>query len=326
MTKLNTPINYGEGEGLDDVEPGTDTSGRMVQISEGGIPLYAKGSKNRPGMTAPSLYPKGLGDPKYIAVFKDVAEAARDADGVLMDHNEKDQIIVHSGFLTPGNQAKRWQVLDATRSKKSPWEEILAGRFADSAGSVALPIDDDAFKTAYAEMKDDHALVAELSANGDPEALIKELIMYRANNGKLSSVKVDISTATSVHGLGRSVNAGLMDQDGELLNMGVGIDIPSPVQNVNFFENNGPKEFEAAIAEEPLLEEFLLSMGVRNIDEMLISSIKYNRRELLSAMRQAGFDFYRGEQGHFTLPAKDGNMPSREHAYAQARKFGYKVN
>ncbi len=329
MVNLETPIRYGEGEGLDRVKEGDLTSQRMEEVRFASVsPLYHDGSRVR-GITSPSLYPNGLGDPVKIAAFPPVNEMLDIANATVNGNPgpfRSRYISVHSGFLSPRNQFERWKILEATRSKKNPWEEILAGRFADSAGSVAVAIEDDAFRAAYEEMKSDNALVNELSSRGDAEALIKELIMYRANNGTLKSVKVDVMTATSVHNLGHSVNVGIYGPDEKLVNMGIGIDIPqSPVQQVDFFENNGPKEYEAAIEAEPLLREFVESMGVSTVNEVLTHEIRDNRRELFNAMTTAGFGSYRGEQGHFTAPAL-GGMPSRAHAYAEARKFGYQID
>ncbi len=324
MTNLDAPISYGKDEYLDAENEGTNDKGRMLQLISNGMPLYNLGSKHQPGMTAPSLYPKGLGDPTCVAIYEDVARRLNEAD--LQLAGRPSQIVVHSGFLSPRNQNERWKILDATRSKKTPWEEILAGRFADEAGSVAQPIDDDVFKQTFAAMKDDKELVKELELHGDVDNLIQELIMYRANNGTTSSVKVDVMTARSVHNLGNRVNVGLKSGDGELLNMGVGIDIPSPVQNANWFENNGPREYEREIDREALLREFVESMGVESVNERLINEIRDNRREAWNAMTGAGFLAYQNEVNHFAAPAPEGGMPSRQYTYNQAKRFGYKVD
>ena len=321
---LDTAISYEAGEGMDDAKEGANDSGRMTAVDNLlQMPLYSSGSWVVKA-TAPSLYPNGLGDPANIAVFETVNERLQAAAGNLPSDR---RLAVFSGFLSPRNQYKRWQVLYNTRSRKSPWQEIQAGRFADHAGSVARTIDDDVVEATVEQLRRDDGLMRELAENGEAEQLLGELIMYRANNGEIPGVRIDIMSAQSIHNLGHSVNVGLLNDHWEFQNMGVGIDIPdSPVQSADYFESNGQDEYEREMKAEPLLVKYLEGIGVFRLDERLIERIKTNRRELFHAMTDAGFGSYLGEQGHFTATPVDGGMPSRAHTYSEARRFGYQID
>ena len=100
----------------------------------------------------------------------------------------------------------------------------------------------------------------------------------------------------------------------------------SPAQSVTYFEWATPADYETLAAADPLLANYLRAFDVTKITEETMKQIQGNRRMLFAAMKgQAGFDFYRGEQGHFTLPRANGNHPSREYVYGEAEKFGYKI-
>lgn len=322
---LNEAILVQAGEGEDSLKAGNDNTGTFAEVAVPQIPLYHLGSKNASKITAPKLYPVGLGDPTKIAAFSHLNALLEQARARLLQEG-KDLAVV-SGFLSPGNQLARWRTLYATQNRSTPWQEILAGRYADSAGSVAAVIPGGNYATQHGDLMDDLLLVAELQAKADVDdvsTIVAELLQYRANAGKGNGIEIDKMTATSIHNLGHSVNV-VLTEGGEPLNMGVGVDIVSPVQAVDYFEKVTPEEYEALLTADPLLLEYLASLGVRQIDEKLIGEVRDNRRLLFQAMRGARFDFYKGEQGHFSAPRDGGNHPSRAYVYAQARASGYTV-
>lgn len=323
-------ISFGEGEGEDNVRPGNGDYGCLARLHADipQIPLYSRGSLTTK-VTAPNLYPNGIGDPQSVATFSTLNEPLHAVNRLLKATGKA--LAVVSGFLSPANQLARFQVLYTQKNPEDPRQEILAGRYADSAGSVAEVIKDQKFYDALNTLvSDSHTMnnLKSVSDNKEPEmdelvALAQELITYRANMGKIN-LQILPHTATSVHNLGHSVNVVLTDGDGTPLNMGVGVDIVSPVQRVDYFEQNGPNRYEAKVESDPLLQAYLRSLGITKIDERVVADIQQNRRSLFFAM-QRGFKAYKGEQGHFTRSRPDGNYPSREYVYRQAEKLGYNI-
>jgi len=322
---IERPIIVREGEGDDRLKEGDDNTGSMVPVEAQQSRLFSRGSAQT-RVTAASLFPSGLGDPEEIVAYSHLNPALQKAEIALRDQGRNLKVV--SGFLSPDNQLARWRILYARRNPQTPWEEIQAGRSADSTGSVACIIENDVSQAALTAVQGDTALIEELrrqsGEQGDITPLLRELVQYRANATD-TGVSIDPRTATSVHNLGHSVNAVLTDSQGEPMNMGVGIDIVSPAQKVDYFESATPADYEQLLAGDPLLAEYARRMGVTTVNETTLATIGENRRQLFWAMREGGFGFYKGEQGHFSLPRKNGNHPSRSYTYAQARAAGYTV-
>ena len=102
-----------------------------------------------------------------------------------------------------------------------------------------------------------------MSGKMSVDDLIQELLQYRVCAGGFDHVRYDPATATSVHNLGHSVNVVLTNATGGLAeNMGVGVDIVSPAQAVDYFEHNSAEDFDELVEDDRLLQVYLLQFGV----------------------------------------------------------------
>jgi hypothetical protein len=326
---LLIPIQYGENEGQDKVTPGQNTQTNLVDARLNGS-MFNSNNQLRTGITSPTL----IGEVSAVEGTSQLVEAnINDALDRAATHIENGtggshKLTLYRGFVSPENQQMRWKTLYGTRPRNSAAEEIDAGDHADSVGSVAELIKDEQYEAELKKLMADSALHKELQkafGKEDVTAEFEKLLKYRANNGQIQNVKIDISTATTVHNLGQSVNVGLANNEQMQHIIGVGLDILSPAQQVDYFENITPEKYIALVEQNPMLETYLRSLGVTRIDHELIEKIRNNRRILHNAMKKQGFDFYRGETGHYTQIPESGEFPSREHVYQQARKSGYSV-
>lgn len=327
---LDRPIRYESDEGKDDQTfPGTSDpkaqKSPLVELTAVDThALYNAGEI--PGIAATGLYPNGIGDPARIAILTEVNEQLRGVQAALPQDL---RLLIASGFLSPNNQLTRYQIrasiLHAGR-KLDPWEEIQASEVADSAGSVAHVQECDALDQMTTQYMDDSnlmALLRERSGQDDVETFVYQLIQARANRGVVS-LPLLVSSAVSVHNRGASVNA-FLTRDGEVLNTGIGLDTPDPkVQAVDYFEKAIAADYERAIKANPEIGRFLEEMGVTEINEDVIEDIRRNRRVLWNAMLAMGFQFYRGENGHFTGKRR-APYNSADELYPQAQAMGYRV-
>lgn len=323
---LDAPISYENEEGSDKWSDGTDDSGQLAESYLPQIPLYSVGSERAQGITAPDLYPTGLYFSSPVCHYSHLVHPLQEASWPLRKVGLS--LTVVSGFLSPRNQLERWRILYERKNPHSPAQEILAGRYADSAGSVAMLVDGEGVEERLAHQLQDEYLTNELrtliTETQDVRFLVKELLQYRANAGT-EKMPIDPMTATSVHNFGHSVNMVLTDTEGVPLNMGVGVDIVSPAQRVDYFESAEPREYEQLVEKDSLLASYLEQFGAGTINEELMTEIRTYRRVLFHAMRAQGFDFYRGEQGHFSLRRENGDNPSRSFVYKQAEERGIKI-
>jgi D-alanyl-D-alanine dipeptidase len=335
------PISYSQDEGLDDVQEGNNQESEldMLTLRAGDFqPNYCATSLRR-GVTAPILEKEVMAmEGKATILARDAIETlgiaalkvgqARDINGWQGTHS----LTVYRGFVSPRGQQMRWKDLYDTRKKNNPMEEIETGDYADRVGSVAECIKDDNYEKELNNLLKDTSLVSALKEAFGKEDITEELeklLKYRANNGELEGVEMDINTAATVHNFGQSVNVGLAKNQstrtgrGFQHNMGVGLDMLSPAQAVDYFEHVTPEQYIALVEQDPMLGAYLESLGVKRIDQALIDEIKRNRRVMHNTMTGSGFDFYRGEIGHYTKVPKSGTFPNKERVYAQAQKFGY---
>ncbi len=348
--EFNAPIVVGSREGLDDavIAERIEAPEQLVDLGEilrdrkvteiALMNVYAEGSGAFPGVTDPALFQNGIGGSGKILVTEAVADGVIRAAEALK--GSRARLAVHSGLLTPRQQFRKFRDIQeqalAGKEQPSILDEVLAGRRGDVGGSVAK-LAPNRLKAQIARFARENReeLISvfailkpgELATDKDLRALAVDVLTYRENR-KLTSGNLDISTATSVHNLGRSVNLGLYHPEtGDVLNMGAGLDMDTPALGVAWFEQHKLNHYRALVAQDPALQRFLKALGVTDVNDRVFQEIVNNRRTLWNGVRSVldadgkpFFDFYDGESGHFTGKAK-GDM-NREEACRQAEELG----
>jgi|GEM_PF-1864979 len=325
------PVTCGPGEHKDSYSEGTGNSRSRVVDITGMVktsPVYFDGTKavDRIGITDPDLFPDGLKDDKRIFVYPSVAKVLRSMDNLLRDFGMS--LDVYSGFISPEVQFEKFKRLQSLKnpSDLDPLGEMDAGKWADSAGggSMARLLDVNGPEVSQAMdiCKQDIGLMRELfdmvncGVGKSVDSLLLELLAYRASSGR-ADLRVDVSTATTIHNLGRSFNVGITDtaNGGGRLFMGAPLDVPGPYQRLDFYEGATPRKVEKLLEQDPFFRRYFESDGVTSVDEEVIRTARDNRRILMDLFRQFGVSAYKNELGHGTVPPRDGNFPSRKATY-----------
>lgn len=324
---LHSPISYRDKEGSDSLTGSTQNKPELVTPSVPAHSIYAKGSASKPGVTTSSLYEFPLGasvDP--LLLEKELNQHLEDAHRRLQ--KEDMGLMVVSGYISPEDQQEKFaQLFEQYLGGKDSPEAILETGFrADNVGSVAEIIEDENYTAAFERAKGDKKLMKGIDAfeNGmSSDEKLKWYLTFRANHALKTenpgNIKLDLSSAVTVHNLGHSANIVLTDAQGNVLPTGRPMDVPLKKDDINLqkwtaFEGG----IQAATVEEiarmnPLYAKYLQETG-EQISEAQITLWRDRTRVLFNAVMPAenrtSLDVYAGETGHVSV--RKPSYPTRE--------------